>query len=321
MWKGHLYKGRHQPLITRELWERVQGVLDGRHSKKTRRGKRDFAFAGLMNCGHCGCAIVGEIKKGRYVYYHCSRFKAKCPEPYVREEVIAERFAELLGRLCFSDEVLAWVSAALRESYTDEKQEHEAAVTRLQTEYERLQNRIHAMYVDKLDGRIDKHFFEKLSADWRKEQDRCLREIGWHQAADQSYLEEGVRLLDLAHSARRLFARQEPHEQRRLLKFVLSNSTWKNGELAATFRQPFDLIAEAAMISVPMAALEGKIREGIRVGWGSWIHIEPSASHPTPNFVRSFNRLGRRDILTVPSRTRVSCMHGYATNQNDHGCC
>jgi site-specific DNA recombinase len=247
-WKGQLYKGRHQPLITRELWERVQGVLDGRHSKKTRKSKKDFAFARMINCGHCGCAMVGEIKKRRYIYYHCTGYKGKCPEPYVREEVIAEAFSDVLGKLCFGDEVLSWVSQALRESHADEKQEHEAAIARLQTEHDRLHHRIHAMYVDKLDGRIDKHFFDKLSAEFRSEQARCVREITWHQAADQSYLEEGVRLLDLAHDAQRLFAKQEPHEKRRLLNFVLSNSTWKNGELSVAFRQPFDLLAQTTAI-------------------------------------------------------------------------
>jgi hypothetical protein len=47
---------------------RTQGVLDGRHAKKHRRVKHDFAFSGLIACGHCGCSIVGEIKKQRYVY-------------------------------------------------------------------------------------------------------------------------------------------------------------------------------------------------------------------------------------------------------------
>jgi hypothetical protein len=152
-------------LITRELWERVQGVLDGRHSKKTRKSKKDFAFARLINCGHCGCAMVGEIKKRRYIYYHCTGYKGKCPEPYVREEIIAEAFSDLLRKLSFGDEVLSWVSKALRESHADEKQEHEAAIARLQAEHDRLHHRIHAMYVDKLDGRIDKHFFGKLSGD------------------------------------------------------------------------------------------------------------------------------------------------------------
>jgi hypothetical protein len=60
--------GRHEPLISVELWERVQGVLDGRFGKKHRRKTHDFAFSGLIACDRCGCSIVGEIKKQRYVY-------------------------------------------------------------------------------------------------------------------------------------------------------------------------------------------------------------------------------------------------------------
>ncbi len=243
-WNGRRYKGRHQPLVTRELLERVQGVLDGRNARKLRSAKHDFAFSGLMNCGHCGCALVGEIKKGRYVYYHCTGYKGKCEEPYVREEVISEKFSEVLGRLTFGDAVLSWVTKALRESHADEQKEHDAAIARLQAEHDRLQRRLHAMYVDKLDDRIDRSFYVQMSEQWQLEQDKLMQEIVRHQAADRSYLEEGVRLIELAHGAQRLFAKQEPREQRRLLDFVLSNSTWKNGELTPTFRQPFDLISE-----------------------------------------------------------------------------
>ena len=104
-WNGRLYLGKHQPLVTRNLWERVQGVLDGRHAKKHRRVKHDFAFSGLIACGHCGCSIVGEIKKQRYVYYHCTGYRGRCEEPYVREEVIEHHFTDLLGRFNFDDEV------------------------------------------------------------------------------------------------------------------------------------------------------------------------------------------------------------------------
>ena len=37
-------------------------------------------------------------------------------------------------------------------------------------------------------------------------------------------------------------------EKRRLLNFVLSNCSWENGEVVATFRQPFDLLAETTAI-------------------------------------------------------------------------
>ena len=52
------------------------------------RTATDFAFTSLINCGHCGFALVGEMKKQKYVYYHCTGYKGKCPEPYTSEEVL-----------------------------------------------------------------------------------------------------------------------------------------------------------------------------------------------------------------------------------------
>ncbi|HEY5066594.1 MAG TPA: recombinase family protein [Xanthobacteraceae bacterium] len=244
-WNGRRCEGRHQPLVTQELWDRVQDILHGRNARKIRSTHRDFAFHGLLNCGHCGCALVGELKKGRYVYYHCTGYKGKCGEPYVREEVIAKKFTGVMGRLHFGDDVLSWVTKALRESHADEQKEHEAAIARLRAEYDRLERRMHAIYVDKLDGRIDNSFYAQMSEQWKIEQDKLTREIARHETADRTYLDEGAGLIELAHGAQRLFAKQEPREQRRLLNFLLSNSTWKNGDLTPTFRQPFDLIAEA----------------------------------------------------------------------------
>jgi hypothetical protein len=252
-WNGKLIQGKHEALVSVELWERVQDVLDGRFAKKAKRGKHDFAFSGLIACHACGCAVVAEIKKERYVYYHCTGYADKCQgnpascrRKYVREETLEAQFTELLGRLQFDDEVLEWVRDALHASHADERHEHEEAIKRHQVEYNRLNDRIHAMYVDKLDGLVDTAFFEKMSNQWREEQNRCQREIERHQNADKSYLDEGIALLDLARNAQRLFANQEPREKRRLLNYVLSNCTWEDGEVVATFRQPFDILAETA---------------------------------------------------------------------------
>jgi DNA invertase Pin-like site-specific DNA recombinase len=252
-WNGKLIQGKHEALVPVELWERVQGVLDGRFASKAKRGRHDFAFSSLIACHACGCAVVGEIKKERYVYYHCTGYADKCQgnpascrRKHVREEALEAQFTELLGRLRFDDEVLEWVRDALHASHADERREHEEAISRHQAEHKRLQDRIHAMYVDKLDGLVDAAFFEKMSNQWREEQNRCQREIERHQNADKSYLSEGVALLDLARNAQRLFAKQEPREKRHLLNFVLSNCTWEDGEVVATFRQPFDMLAETA---------------------------------------------------------------------------
>jgi site-specific DNA recombinase len=165
----------------------------------------------------------------------------------VREEALEAQFTELLGRLRFDAEVLEWVRDALHASHAEERREHEEAIRRHQSEYKRPDERIHAMYVDKLDGLVDAAFFGRMSNQWREEQNRCLRETERLQVADRSYMDEGLRLLELARNAQRLFAKQEPREKRRLLNFLLSNCTWEDGNVVATFRQPFDLLAEASV--------------------------------------------------------------------------
>lgn len=275
-WNGKLYQGKHDALVPVELWERVQGVMDGRNASKHRRMTHDFAFSGLIACVRCGCSVVGEIKKQKYIYYHCTGYADKCRgEPascrrkYVREEVLEKQFTAMLGRLRFDDEVLQWVREALHASHVDEHREHEEAIGRLRAEYDRLQARIDAMYVDKLDGKVAGDFFDRMAGQWRDEQSRCLRDIERHQEAEQSYMEEGLRILELARNAQALFERQPAREKRRLLNFVLSNCTWEDGEVVATFRQPFDLLAETASIVACAAAADqaNSAKNEIWLGW------------------------------------------------------
>jgi hypothetical protein len=113
------------------------------------------------------------------------RPRALLPTKYIREETLEARFTELLGRLRFDDEVLQWVREALHTSHADERREHEEAIKRHHAEYKRLDVRVHAMHIDKLDGLVDTAFFERMSNQWREEQNRCLREIERHQNADK----------------------------------------------------------------------------------------------------------------------------------------
>ena len=221
-WAGTTYQGTHTPLVTRSLWDRVQDVRQGRGAARRRRATHDFAFSRLVTCGHCGCALVGEVKKRRYVYYHCTGYRGKCPEPYTREEVLEDHFATLLKGLSFDAEVMDWLADALHHVHASDQRYNEQVIRRLQADHARLEHYIEEMYVDKLDGRVDADFFDNKAAEWRHEQNQLLATIGERQAATRSYLTEGVRLLDLARRAPELFETQEPRDKRRLLNFRLS---------------------------------------------------------------------------------------------------
>jgi hypothetical protein len=102
-----------------------------------------------------------------------------------------------------------------------------------------MQDLIDVMYMDKLDGRIGNEFFDAKAAEFRVAQCGLMRDIETHQNANQSYVEDGIRLLELAHQAAALFENQPPAEKRKLLDFVLPNCRWKDGQLEAEYRKPF----------------------------------------------------------------------------------
>ena len=197
-----------------------------------------------MSCGRCGCAITAEIKKGHYTYYHCTGFKGRCGEPYVREEVLGNMLAEIVKAIYIGQEKLDWVKQALQASHREERAFHDQAINTLQAQYTRIQERLDQAYIDKLDRTITEEFWRSKSEHWRLEQQQIRIQLEAHEKANRSYFDEGVHILELANKAYSLYVAQPRHEQRRLLNTILSNCELKNGTLTATYKKPFDLLAK-----------------------------------------------------------------------------
>ncbi|MBY0110240.1 MAG: recombinase family protein [Candidatus Babeliaceae bacterium] len=87
VWKGQRYEnGSHEPIVSKELFHKVQTILRNPHKSKSRKGL--FPYTNLIKCGICGCALTAEIKKEKYVYYRCSGYKGNCKQTYLKQEVL-----------------------------------------------------------------------------------------------------------------------------------------------------------------------------------------------------------------------------------------
>ena len=69
-------RGDFEPLISEDLFYRVQLVLSGRVPSTTpqQRAHPDFPLRAFVRCGSCGRGFTGSWSKGRreyYAYYHC----------------------------------------------------------------------------------------------------------------------------------------------------------------------------------------------------------------------------------------------------------
>ncbi len=81
------YPHRHEPLISYELFERVQQVRLSRSQKPFQTVAKPFIFRGLITCGNCQCLVTPEIKKEKYIYYSCTNAKKICQRDYVNENI------------------------------------------------------------------------------------------------------------------------------------------------------------------------------------------------------------------------------------------
>ena len=102
---GNWYTGKHEPLITRELFEKAQEQLT--RSEITHE-RKEFAFSRVMTCGLCGSGIVADEKHKKlaggglsdYIYYGCNRSRdMDCKCGYLREEDLIKQLVALIEKV------------------------------------------------------------------------------------------------------------------------------------------------------------------------------------------------------------------------------
>jgi site-specific DNA recombinase len=86
----------------------------------------------LVTRARCGCAYVGETKKGTYTYYHCTGNRGPCGNTYVREEDLSRLFGETVKRVRIPAELANAVAQAPRESLADKATAVRTSTMRLQ---------------------------------------------------------------------------------------------------------------------------------------------------------------------------------------------
>lgn len=89
-------KGMHEPIVSKELFDKVQDILSARQSEQglatiyDSKSKRRSMFKGILRCGECGRSMYLRSKSNRGYYYYCTlheNYNATiCPKKAVKQE-------------------------------------------------------------------------------------------------------------------------------------------------------------------------------------------------------------------------------------------
>lgn len=235
-----IYAGQHPPIISQELFDKAQ-LSFRKDNKPLYRDDHNFALAGMMTCAKCGCAITAEIKKGKYVYYHCTGGKGKCEQKkiYINELDLMPQFDEAVKAVSLAQKHIDYIKQGLKESLADKKEFSEQMRSNLKAEESRIRHRLDKITNEYYDDLVDAKFYNEKRAQWNKDLDEIMIKLEALHNAEKKYYEEGVRIIETLKNAYILYKQQTPTEQRKLLNYLLSNCKLEGRKVSYDYNLPF----------------------------------------------------------------------------------
>src|SRR3989337_231532 len=108
-YNGELYDGKHEPIITKKLFDSVQEVMANKSKPKSSKLK-PYVYRGFFRCGECGCFITTETQKG-HNYLRCTKRKNPCSQRYAREDIITSEIQKEIKKISLPDDWAKWMLA------------------------------------------------------------------------------------------------------------------------------------------------------------------------------------------------------------------
>ncbi|HKR48505.1 MAG TPA: recombinase family protein, partial [Pseudonocardiaceae bacterium] len=150
---GIEHPGRHEALITEELFDKVQKVLAANGHSGTRRRIHQHHLKGLLRCGRCKKRFIlanNTGNGGTYPYMFCmGRMKHLCDMPYLRldgrggiEAAVSAHYATVT----LSEETRARLTAEVDQAIAAEQALSEHIRTQLGKTLAQLQDRENALF-------------------------------------------------------------------------------------------------------------------------------------------------------------------------------
>src|SRR3989344_2457319 len=279
------HKGKHQPMISLQEFERVQVLLGRKGSPRPKT--HNFPYVGLLKCGGCGASITAEEKwqiictncknkfavtKNRdscpkcdfkiesmkkpkilhYEYYHCTKRKnPDCSQKYVTKENLESQFENILSRIEISEGFKNWAIKHLNEAYDSEAEDRNATLTSLNEAYSDVVKRIDNLLSLKIspqnsDGSLlSDDEFKKQKEALMKEKALLEEKRRDTDGRVENWLELSEKTFEFACYARHWFAEGDFDTKKEILRGIGSNLILKDKIVLVDVEKPLNFIEDA----------------------------------------------------------------------------
>ena len=200
-----LVEGLHIPLVTKEIFYRVQNIKNGRrdYEKKPRGRNENFPLTGFLVCPECGKIMYGSASNnGRqkkvtrtYNYYQCNS-KQICKR--YRVELVHQELDKIFSIIKPSDEVLRLFECILIDEYKNTKTDRLKDISNLDKKIEEINNN-QLLLTEKYGlDKIKEEIYNKLIENYERELielKAAKAELGDYQEDLDKFISFGLTML------------------------------------------------------------------------------------------------------------------------------
>ena len=239
-------------MISIDEFERVQEIL-GRPGRP-HNAKHAFAYAGLIRCGFCGCAVTAERKTNRqghnYVYYHCTKKKKSlpCAERSLEVDELELQVIEALQRIRVPDEIHRWCQTKVEERRYESSEADGLQGEALTRGIAEAKRNLATLTDLRIRGLIEDTEYiarrEKLRADIARAQEKVTAK----QDRKDDWFEPARLVLSFSKLAVSWFERADAAQRRMIVSAVGSNLTLLNRIFSIEAVEPFTLVPKTPNI-------------------------------------------------------------------------
>ncbi len=244
-YRGEIFEGRHEPLISKKLFDKCQEVMSKRGKVQEIR-KHNFAFLGLLKCASCGCSITAEKQKG-HNYYRCTKKKGLCQEKhYLREEQLTEQIKTFLQKVSLSSQDTEKVLATLDSEQELAKQQARAKVESLKWELKQIETKLAKLLDVFLNDALSTEEYAAKKQELLSQKMELQEKITDFEQKGLSWLEPAREFVLSLNQAAKLVETENKKEMTTFLKNIGSNHILQNRQLIFSPKIPYNLVAEPA---------------------------------------------------------------------------
>lgn len=245
-WNGEIYPAKHEPLISKDLFEKAQNILK-RRGKTTLSTQHNYLFRSKVFCEGCGGVLSWETQKGT-LYGHCNNHlkSRNCPKKtYIKETEVEKQIDIIFSKIApKSEAVLKWIEDIIREENSGQIKERETEIQRLNGLLLNIRKEKDKYFEATISKEVPLEFCQKRIAECKTEEETLESALDRVVNQSDEYQELSLIIHDLAFKAKEIYQRATTDDRKLLLSQLFTNFIQNGYEIKPNYNSACNYLLE-----------------------------------------------------------------------------